>query len=104
VLTDSASTADHPFSNLGTKSVELFVPSGVTYTVKLTATKYNPGSKAFEEDLDLTKTLNALNVVTSTKSFNDASGTAYPVTSYSINTSSIVAGGKFIVKMLITKR
>jgi hypothetical protein len=57
----------------------------------------------FEEDLDLTKKLNNLAVTTSYKTFKDASGTEYTVTSYSINTSEIVTGGKFIVKMLITK-
>lgn len=103
IKTDTASTSDHVFNTLGIPSVELYVPSGVSYTVKLTATKYNAGNGKFEVDSDLTKKLNALITNTSAKTFSDASGTNYNVTSYSINTSNIIDGGKFIVKMSITK-
>lgn len=104
LLTDTSSTTDHAFSTLGTKSVELYIPSGVTYTVKLTATKFNAGNGKFEEDSDLTKLLDALKPTTSGKTFTDASGASYEVTSYSFNPSSITTVGKFIVSMLITKK
>lgn len=104
LLTDTSSTTDHAFSTLRTKSVELYIPSGVTYTVKLTATKFSAGTGKFEEDKDLTNLLDTLKPTTSVKTFTDASGASYEVASYSFNPSSITTVGKFIVSMLITKK
>lgn len=101
ILSDTKNTKDHSFSTIGTNSVEL--PTGISYTVKLTATKYEAGSGAFIEDKDLTTQLNNLIINTSSKTFTDAGNSTYSVSSYSIDTSTITSGGKFQVKMNITK-
>lgn len=103
ILSDTKNTKDHSFSTIGTNSVELYVPTGISYTVKLTATKYEAGSGAFIEDKDLTTQLNNLITNTSSKTFTDAGNSTYSVSSYSIDTSTITSGGKFQVKMNITK-
>jgi hypothetical protein len=60
LLTNTGTTLDHSFSDLKSKSVELYVPEGKSYTVKLVATKYNSGTTKFENDRDLTDSLDSL--------------------------------------------
>lgn len=103
LLTETAATPDHLFSDLKSKSVELYVPEGKSYTVKLIATKYNSGTTKFENDKDLTASLNSLTVEQSYKTFQDAAGNNYSVTSYLVDTSNIGVYGKFVVDMKITK-
>lgn len=103
ILIDNKNTVDHLFNTVGTKSVELYVPTGISYTVKLTATQYNTGNNQFEANTDLTTKLNNLTTIIEDKEFTDAGGNKYLVKSYSINTSTLTSMGKFNVKMNITK-
>lgn len=103
ILLDNKNTVDHLFNTVGTKSVQLYVPTGISYTVKLTATQYNTGNNQFEANTDLTTKLNNLTTIKEDKEFTDAGGNKYLVKSYSINTSTITSMGKFNVKMNITK-
>lgn len=103
ILSDNKNTVDHLFNTVGTKSVQLYVPTGISYTVKLTATQYNTGNNQFEANTDLTTKLNNLTTLIEDKEFIDAGGNKYLVKSYSINTSTLTSMGKFNVKMNITK-
>lgn len=103
ILIDNKNTVDHLFNTVGTKSVELYVPTGISYTVKLTATQYNTGNNQFEANTDLTTKLNNLTTIIEDKELTDAGGNKYLVKSYYINTSTLTSMGKFNVKMNITK-
>lgn len=103
VLTDTASTSDHAFNTLGTKTVQLYVPQGMSYNVKFTATMFDAGSSKFIENSTLTNKLNSIIPTTNTMTFKDANNSDYTVTSYSLNSEDITQNGKFIVKVLITK-
>lgn len=104
VLTDKADTRDHPFNTLGTKTVQLYVPQGVSYNVKFTATMFDAGSGKFIENSTLTNKLNSIFPTSNTMTFKDSNNSDYTVTSYSLDSKEITQNGKFIVKVLITKK
>ena len=104
VETDSETTSDHNFGDLGTVSVELPDAYANGYTVAMSSTKYNAQTKEFENDLDLTAKIQKLTVSESQKTFTDANNDNYNVISYSFDTSDINVEGKFKITLKITKK